>query len=207
MNRIRYLAAICILCLFVYCSSSQKLSYGMKHFAYDYNGKSYTIYSYTLQDKVGYNLLISNETKQDRLKAKDLNQDGVIDTVITGSLSLAEAEQIYQVGLNKAQSSGNLENREITRWYETEDQNYKYSVQTYLPLYGEAYNNFMVTEKKPFGKTYFFKDMLADGSLDSVITGKAMISSFQPLYDYVLKQAIHDKKLEKHDEYYYVSLK
>jgi hypothetical protein len=136
-----------------------------------------------------------------------LNQDGVIDTVITGSLSLAEAEQIYQFGLKKAALNGNLENREISRWYETEDQNYKYSVQTYLPLYGEAYNNFTVTEKKPFGRTFVFKDMLADGSLDSVVFGKAMISSFQPLYDDVLKQAIHDKKLEKHDEHYYVSLK
>ena len=207
MNRMRYLVAICILCLFVYCSSSQKMMYGMKHFAYDYNGESYTIYSYTLQDKVGYNLLVSNEAKQDRLKAKDLNQDGIIDTVITGSLPLSEAEQIYQAGLNKAQSSGNLENREITRWYETEDQNYKYSVQTYLPLYGEAYNNFMVTEKKPFGKTYLFKDMLADGSLDSVVKGKAVVSSFQPLYNNVLQQAIDDKKLVKKNAHYYVSLK
>jgi len=179
----------------------------MKHYIFDYNNQAYTIYSYTLQDKVGYNLLISNDGKQDRLKAKDLNQDGVIDTVITGAFSLAEAEQIYQFGLEKAQSNGNLENREITRWYETEDPDYKYSVQTYLPMFGEAYNNFAVTEKKPFGKTFLFKDLMADGSLDSVIIGKTVIASFQPLYENVLQKGINDKKLEKQDTYYYVSLR
>jgi hypothetical protein len=183
------------------------MSYGMKHFAYDYNGESYTIYSYTLQDKVGYNLLISNETKQDRLKAKDLNQDGIIDTVVTGPFSLAEAEKIYQFGLKKAESKGNLENREIMRRYETEDQDYKYSVQTYLPLLGDAYNNFMVTEKRQFGKTFLLKDLKADGSLDTIVIGKAVVSSFQPLYDNVLQQGIDDKKLKKQDDHYYVSLK
>ena len=179
----------------------------MKHFIYDYIGESYTIYSYTLQDKVGYNLLVSNDGKQYRLKAKDLNQDGIIDTVITGSFSLAEAEQIYQFGLKNAELKGNLENREITRWYETEDQDYKYSVQTYLPLFGDAYNNFAVTEKRQFGKTFLLKDLLSDGSLDTVVSGKAVVSSFQPLYENVLQQGIDDNKLEKQDVFYYVSLK
>lgn len=179
----------------------------MKHFMFDYKGNTYKIYSYTIKDKVGYNLLVSGKNPPYILKARDINQNGNIDTVITGSLSLHEVNRIYQAGLKNAQMSGNLENREIKRRYENEDRDYKYLVQTYLPLISDVYNIFSVMEKKKFGQTFVIKDCLADGSLDVMIIGKGVPASFQKQYETVLENAISENKLEKQESSYYVLLR
>ena len=202
----KYLAAIILVYILTSCSGSlQKVNYGVQRFVFDFEGKSYTIFSYTPEDKVGQNMLVSTDDKLSPLSARDLYQDGTLDSVLTGPLSLSRAERIYQAGLDYAKLKGNLINRDIKRKYQTEDARYIYLIRTIMPIIGDTYNTFTVTEKKTFPKTLVTKDLFSDGFLDEILSGKGNLDNLQILYEHILEQGISENIFDRKESAYYVS--
>ncbi|HDQ45107.1 MAG TPA: hypothetical protein ENN17_06385 [bacterium] len=202
----KYVVSALMLCIMISCASSRKTGYGTSRFVFEHEGKTYAIISYTPEDRMGHNLLISTDEKQSSLKARDLNQDGTLDTVIAGPLSLKEAKGIYRAGLMKAAQAGNLINRETRRQYQTEDAAYRYAITTYMPLIGDAYNVFEIADKRIFTMTVIAKDMLSDGSLETIEQGSADLKKLQTRYETILKKGVDEKRIQKQEESYFVKI-
>ena len=66
---------------------------------FKYEGKTYRIESIAPNFMEGYNTLILKEDDRIVLKATDKEQDGILDVVDIGELSLEKAKEIYQEGL------------------------------------------------------------------------------------------------------------
>ncbi len=175
--------------------------------SFEYEGKAYRIESMTPQDKEGYNALVQKDGKKVILRAIDKEQDGILDQVVQGEMSLAEADNIYQHGIAAAKNNGNYKKRHFSRIYRTSDLIHDYMLRTYILAVGETYNMFSVQNKKSQKIETVVLDLAADGSLNKSETGDENVMSYQKLYQEILDKGLKEGKIVKNDEMYLVAMK
>ena len=65
-------------------------------FSYNYEGKMYSIESLTPESREGYNYLIQKENDKLVLRAIDKEQDGILDKLLVGNISLEGGHQSFR---------------------------------------------------------------------------------------------------------------
>ena len=167
-------------------------------------GNEYTIMSFLSTDEIGYNVLMREENNKIIIKGIDKQQDGELDEVQEGDISLADANKIYADGLAAAKELGMLTEKNFQRFYNFSDKIYDYEIRTYILAHGDNYNLF-AAKKKTRNEIIIIIDEKADGKLDSFQQGSGDIINFQALYEDVLQQGIVSKRVVNTDKVYLVT--
>jgi len=167
-------------------------------------GNEYTLLTYLSEDATGYNILMSEENDNILTKSIDKQQDGKLDEVLEGEISLDDANKIYSEALAIAEEKGILKKKNFQRFYVYSDNIYDYEIRTYLLVKGDSYNLFAA--KKKIGNEFtIIIDDKADGLLDSFQEGSGDIGEFQALYEEVLRQGMINHRVVNADNFYLVT--
>ena len=167
-------------------------------------GNEYTIMSFLSTDAIGYNVLMREENNKIIIKGIDKQQDGELDEVQQGDISLADANKIYADGLAAAKELGMLTEKNFQRFYNFSDRIYDYEIRTYILAHGDNYNLF-AAKKKTRNDIIIIIDEKADGKLDNFQQGSGDIINFQALYEEVLQHGIVSKRVVNTDKVYLVT--
>lgn len=191
-----------IMILFIGCSFSNYPEYD-NVFSFEYEGENYQILGRNTEYGRGSNLLIQRKGETIQLRAHDYNQDGSIDEILKGGLSLDEANEIYREGIIKALEKGSLDQQLYTRTYELEENEITYIIQTLENSDGTFLNRFLIYDTKE-GEDSILLDTNVDGSLDQVYKGEGKVEDYQEEYTRVLQQGIEEGKIIEEDGAYLV---
>jgi hypothetical protein len=170
---------------------------------FDCKGQTYRIESVTPSDIQGYNFLIRKEEEQLVLRGVDKEQDGILDELTIGSLTLAEAREIYKFGLEEGERLGYIKMRTFAREFRTEISHNNCILATYVLALGEVYNK--LTISNIIRNQAVVVDKEADGVVDSVETGDRDLVYYQKIYQAVIEQGIRQKKIEKVERFIIVA--
>ncbi len=173
-------------------------------YGFSYEGREYRIESVTPSYSEGYNILSLREGDKLVVKGIDKEQDGQLDELMVGKISLDEARIIYQAGILEGERRGYLRKRTFAREYKTSDPLNDLVLATYILATGEVYNKLTVSNKQVFGDPSVIFDADADGQLDRIERGFEGLSSYQKLYDNVLERGLKDRRIVKSGKRYIV---
>ena len=169
-----------------------------------YKGVMYTIESVTPNFLEGYNLLTRREGERIVLRGIDKEQDGVLDEVAIGNLSLEEAAVIYDQGIKAGEERGYVKTRSFTREFITRIGNDQMVLATYLLALGDIYNKLQIVNER--GERAVAVDMGSDGRLDRVEMGDLDLERFQTFYEAVLTKGLNLQKIKDDEGLYIVVL-
>ena len=169
---------------------------------FEYRGLTYSIESVTPNFLEGYNLLIHREGSKVLLRGIDREQDGTLDEVAVGKISLEEAAEIYAEGIRAGERRGYIRTRTLTREFSMRSGPNRIIVATYLLALGDIYNRLQVTDDRE-GRSVAI-DKGADGRLDSIEEGTRSLETCQALYEEILEKGMSLKKIEKNEGLYIV---
>jgi hypothetical protein len=200
---LRFAVILTLLGLNHCASNSELLNNYSNLLTFSHQGEEYNILGFSPQETEGYNLLTKKDQNEILLKCIDKQQDGVLDEVLIGNISLEEANTIYQEAISTASANGSLKQKYFEHYYLTSDKENTFELRTYVLVDGETYNVFAV---KPINKDYSYvlRDLQADGSLDYFEEGEGDLILFQSYYDKVVRKGITRDKINFSDGMYYV---
>jgi len=164
-------------------------------FSFTFEGAQYDIVGTDLPGGNGANMLVLRDESQRALRAVDLDQDGTIDSVLTGNWSLAEAEAVYAAGIAAAKARGKYNVQPPVRYFEIERPEGTYTIQTSLVGDGRARNRFALEAARPFKAM----DTDADGVLDRIEAGNVSLQEAQRAYVVILEEAERLGRIERDD--------
>jgi len=168
------------------------------------DGNEYTIMSFSREDVTGYNILMREENDKVIIKSIDKQQDGELDEILEGNISLVDANKIYSEALAIAEAKGMLTKRNFERYYNYSDKIYDYEIRSYILARGDNYNLF-AAKKKTGNNIVIIIDEKANGLLDDFQQGSGDIVKFQELYEEVLQQGIINHRVVNTDKVYFVN--
>lgn len=168
------------------------------------DGNEYTLLTYLSENETGYNVLLRKENDMVILKSIDKQQDGKLDEILEGDISLVDANKIYSEALAIADEKGMLTKKHFKRFYNFSDKTYDYEIRTYLLFSGDNYNLFAARKKRSSDIIIIIDDK-ADGMLDSFQQGSGDIVKFQSLYEEVLRQGMINHKVVNAGKNYLVT--
>ncbi|MBN1781396.1 hypothetical protein JW948_09745 [bacterium] len=175
-------------------------------YTFQYDGQEYRIQSVTPTLAEGYNVLTRRENDQLVIKALDREQDGILDEIQTGNLTMDEANTIYQEGIAEGERRGYIKKRTFAREYRYSDTMYHYVLATYVLAMGDVYNKLTITDRQLFKSPGVVIDENADGILDHVEEGLDNIGEYQKLYRHLLDAGMRVNRIIKNDGKYLVAL-
>ena len=170
-----------------------------------YQGQTYRIESVALNFAEGYNLLLRKEGECLVFKATDKEQDGVLDRVDIGDISLENARMIYQEGLSAGDKLGKVKRKTVTRDYRIVLDGRSIMMVTYILALGGIYNKLIIDDR--FQRESIVIDEDSDGIIDGVEKGQDSLDNYQKLYDRVLGQGVKQGRIEKWEGKYLVVLR
>ncbi|MBN2102472.1 hypothetical protein JW835_00360 [bacterium] len=166
-------------------------------YSFNYEGKEYRIQSVTPTISEGYNILMRRDDGKLILKAIDKEQDGILDEVTAGNLSLQEAGRIYQEGIAEGERRGYIKKRTFAREYRYNDDLRNYILATYVLAFGDIYNKLTVVDRTFFRADIIVIDKNADGKLDEVVEGTETLGAYQKYYETVISMGMRVNRIKK----------
>ena len=166
-------------------------------YSFNYEGREYRIESVTPNYSEGYNILSLRDGDKLVLKGIDKEQDGQLDELLVGKISLDGARTIYHEGILEGERRGYLRKRTFAREYKTTDPLNDYILATYILATGEVYNRLTLSRKQSFGESSVVFDQEADGQIDRVESGFESLDTYQKYYGEVLERGLRDRKIVK----------
>lgn len=196
MVKLYYLIPLLFFLLLTNCTSSDlKVS----EFEFEYNDKQYTIRStYCPNNPESCNQIMGKD-----IVAVDLNQDRVIDKIIMGNYSLAEAQEIYDFCLESLEKQNKLSrvNSAINGYYVV-DREKDFEIRTMNSELKSIFNEFKIIEKKDRGSSLIinvYVDNNSDGQLDERIKGEISLADAQDYYSTIINRGLSERELIKVD--------
>lgn len=186
------------------CSSSKELP-RKAMFPFEYQNENYQIISITSASGEGMNILLKVNEDSSEFRVLDQDQDGIIDVVQHGNVSLDQANRIYTIGISEAQHAGKVREREKERLFKYAEDQYYYRVQTF-GLYSEMYYNRFMIRNIRLGIEESFLDVNADGILDKAEYSTRSHKEVQPDYLKVLKKGLDQDRIVISNEKYVVKI-
>ncbi len=174
------------------CSSTKDIPV-RGEFTFEFNNEPYEIISVSAPSGEGYNYLIKKEEGKSVFRSLDTNQDGMIDLIQYGSISIDQANKIYAYGIQTAIDQQKFKARESQRIFTFTQDNREYTIQTFGYYIDVLYNMFLITNLKTGYDEVFF-DMDADGELDTIEKSDRSLEDVQELYQRII-QAGENKNL------------
>jgi len=203
MKIIGVLSAVVIVTMITGCASTPP-EVELSRFSFEYGGKKYDIQCTTPRSQEGYNLLMQREGNNILIKAIDKEQDGFLDEVKVGDISLENAQKIYREGITAATKQEVVKTRTFAREYRASDVLNKYILRSYILAIGEYYNRFSVLKKQGNENEIVLIDLNADGKLDKIEKGVGNLEQYQSLYQKVLEKGLDEQKVAKAEGMYQV---
>jgi len=167
-------------------------------FSFNYEGKTYEIAGYTNESGESVNYLTYRENESIVFRAVDHNRSGIIDQVVSGSISMMEANKIYQAGIQIAMEKDLFKNIQRDRTFEVAYDEYQLVVETYQKRKGEYHNRFLLFNLN-WELIGSFWDDDSDGKVDRVESGDVELSFAQNLYSIALDLAGESGRLIETD--------
>lgn len=172
---------------------------------FTYNGDSYEIVSTSADEETGSNELILKRDKRVVLRARDTDQNGEIDSVLEGELSLSEANEIYRNGIEQAIEENKYKERPDRRKYETTINDTTYVVISHLYENEDPYNMFIVHPDDRMNAIILFDNGL-NGNLDQIEQGDEIPENWNGIYNEVLKKGVDESKIRVENSQYIVRI-
>lgn len=201
MGKVR-LGSIVGACLLLWGCVATKEPPGTRMFTFDFEGRTYAIVSTDAGTAEG-NVLLRRDHSQPFLRADDFDQDGVLDTVRAGPLTLAAANRVYLHGLAEAAAQGKRHVVSQTHTFALPLPEGTFVVQTVMAPDERPFNRFL--SPAPLGeRSGVALDEGADGRLDRVLQGATSLAQRQERYTQVIEVGIRSGQMVKRGERYLV---
>ena len=174
----------------------QKSQLSVSQYRFNLADKTYRIRSISSVDKTqSYNELIG-----EKFMVADFDQDRVIDCVLLGEVSLSEAQEIYEYGLNEVSKEKKLQvrNPSIDR-YLHEKNDLQLEIRSFRPTKAQPFNEFKITDTRPLvsPEIIIIVDQNADGNLDEVLKGSISLEKAQSQYAEAVAKGLQRGELVK----------
>ena len=205
MKNLAYITVILVVFLNLGCAATQEVS-RKSVFSFSYNELSYEIVSLNTSTGEGTNILYELVDNSADILARDINQDGTIDIVVRGTLTLEECDEIYKAGIQTAKLSGNYQERTPSRRYEWTLEEYSLTVSTYVPN-SDHINNVFLIKLNNNQTEHIYTDIFGDGVLNSREKGVIGIERAQQLYEMTLLKGLDENRVVFDDGTYMVKLR
>ena len=191
-----FLAGLFLIVLMFCGCAHQKPKVSVSQYKFDFNDKTYRIRSIFSGDKANsYNELIG-----EKFMVADYDQDRIIDCVLLGEVSLNEAQEIYEYGLNEVSKEKKLQvrNPSIDR-YLHEKNDLQLEIRSFRPTNAQPFNEFKITDTRPLvsPEIIVIVDQNADGTLDEVLKGTVTLEKFQSQYSEAIAAGLQKGDLIK----------
>lgn len=206
MKRMVILVTALALILVVLGCSSTRQNTAVSRYTFNFEGKMYVIESMTPETTEGYNILIHRADNRLVFRAIDKEQDGSLDEIMKGGISLDEADRIYNAGIAQGRAKGQVKKRDFTRVYRTSDMMNDYVLKTYLLAVGEEYNMLSILRKETNSQPIVVFDKGADGTINESENKDMDLSIYQRLYNRVLDKGMLDGRITRERGRFLVSL-
>jgi len=157
---------------------------------FDFEGETYRIASINPSSMVGYNILALKEGDQHVTMGLDKDQDGILDGVVEGVISLRKAREIYQAGIAEGERLGRVKSRVLTQEFITVINQYTYILVTSHLALGEVSNKLTVLAAPFAPEEAILLDLDADGRLDRIEKGRWDLEHYQDVYDQVIERGL-----------------
>ena len=165
-------------------------------YTFNYDNLSYQIISINTSTGEGTNFLsLINEEGTEVLNARDLDQDGMLDVILKGSLSLEQANSIYVAGIINARLTGHYKEQNPLRSFEFIEDDILYIVRSYFIDESALHNMFIIHDETGVPAS-ILEDLNADGTLDHIEKGSISLEKAQPIYTDVLKKGVLKGRIE-----------
>lgn len=204
MKKLKELSIVFVVVALMGCASTNQTA-KKSVFTFNYENQTYEIVSLNTQSGEGTNIL-TQVSGTEKISARDLNQDGILDVIIKGNTSIDVLNSIYLAGIDIARSSGNYSERQALRQFEWEQESYTLIISTYFYNQNEVNNQFVIVFSET-GQEAMFTDRMADGTLDEWDKGNVEISRAQKLYEMTLLKGIDEGRIQKNENFYEVLLR
>jgi len=151
------------------------------------------------EDGESANYLTYREQDNVIFRAVDYNRTGVIDQVVSGSVSVTDANEIYQAGIQIAVERNLFKNIDRNRTFESKYGDYQLMLETYQKREGEFHNRFILYNLE-WELIAVYWDDDSDGLVDRSESGDLDLDTAQNLYGIVLDKAKESRRLIETDE-------
>lgn len=158
-------------------------------FRFDFEGEQYEIIGYNEVEgrEEGVNDLVLRDGSTVRLWARDNTQDGFIDSVIQGDVSLQDANRIYLAGIRAAMERGSYKERPYARRFEILSGFYAFDIISLSVGENDTYNLFIIRDIKT-QEIVSVRDFGRDGILDDPLIEEEERDFWQPFYTRILEK-------------------
>lgn len=184
------------------CASSEPRSESSK-FEFEYEGVTYEIIGLISPDGESLNDLVQRDGREIIFWARDNNQDGNMDRIMRGDISLEKANEIYRAGIQMAESQGKYQQKRHPRTFEFADEEYIYIVVSVIGEGTNNYNVFLTLNIETDIETEL-TDSNMDGRLDEDQLAEEEYIQWQRLYDMALKRGLDENKIDLSNEGRYI---
>lgn len=164
-------------------------------FSFEFDNSTYEIFGVTSEEGESVNFLVYRENNNTIFRVIDYNQDGILDRVITGSVDLAEANDVYQEGIRQAREQDSFREIEQSREYEISHNSYRLVVQSLLEDRQRYQNRFIIYNSDWIVLGIYWDDE-SDGILTRMEKGEIELSDAQTLYELILQRASEENRIE-----------
>lgn len=164
---------------------------------FDFEGKTYRIDSVNPESMVGYNILALKEEEQNVVVGIDKDQNGSLDEVVAGNVSLQKAREIYLAGIADGEKQGRVKSETMTQEYRMVVDQYTYSLITYKLAVGEIFNKLIITNNYFNREEAVLLDQGADGRLDKIEIGERDLEHYQSIYAQVIERGLTYGRVKK----------
>lgn len=179
------------------CASNKTEELVSEYYRFSYEDEAYRVRTvYQDSDGKTYNELLGPS-----FKAKDLDQDGVIDDIEIGDSKISDVQMIYEVGLEQLNNENRLKSKErLLSQYVFESSSHTFLLISFKTINDEFFNEFKILNKNALiTDSVILKDIDADGELDEVLRGNISIKKAQKQYERVIRKGFEDEELVKVD--------
>lgn len=204
MNVFKPFLLLITLLVFIGCASSEPRIESSK-FEFEYEEETYEIIGLISSDGESLNDLVLRDGREIVFWARDSNQDGEMDRVMRGDISLERANEIYRAGIRLAAEQGKYEQKPHPRTFEFADEKVIYSVITVLGESGNNYNIFSVYDIETEVETKM-RDSNLNGQIDENQFEDEEHIRWQRLYERALNRGVKERRIQKTDEDTYIVL-
>ena len=202
MNGFSILLLACAL-LFGWGCSSTSYQTEVNQFSFIYDDQMYSIVSIGVVPGNSVNYLLLREDGTLLLRARDNNLDGVLDTLLVGSITMEKADEIYAHGISQAITEGKYRQSQPSRVFFQRTAEGFYAIQTFEHASFSSYNKFVIHNNIEQTEVIFL-DQKADGTLDQIESGKGELQPSQSLYEQLLQAGIQTGQIVRTNGYYLV---
>lgn len=175
-------------------------------FVFDYEGETYEIAGYGTLEGESANFLVYRDGEDIIFRVMDRNRTGVLDRVVSGSVSIEEANRIYRAGIQIAMMEDQFKSIDLERTYEIKSDDYRLVVESYPKHEGLFQNRFIIYDLN-WSIIGIYWDEESNGKIDSVISGEMDMEKVQELYTVILQRAEKKGKLQQSDDNKFIIVK